>query len=326
MTANVNSNELTQQTNTMKIIFFGSDDFAAAHLKSLIGSSHKVVACVTQPDRPKGRGMKVVVSPVKECARNNNIPVLQPTSLKEDAFIEDLKDFQSDAFVVIAYGQFLPSKVLDIPSFGAINVHPSLLPKYRGAAPINWVIINGEEETGISIIKINEEMDAGDILAETRIKIKRKETAVTLRARMVEVGPLLLQQTLDILAGGTCVSAVQDHQQATLAPKLTKELGAIQWAKKAGEIDHLIRGLLPWPSAYTFYKGKLLKILEAQIVEGDFSQHESGTVSEVGKEGITVATGCNGLLVRKVHLQDSKPMDAHSFVVGHEVEVGFQFK
>lgn len=309
----------------MKIVFFGSDDFAAAHLQSLIGSSHEVQACVTPPDRPRGRGMNVAASPVKECARKHRIPVLQPVSLKEDAFIRGLKDFQSDVFVVIAYGRLLSAEVFDMPPFGAINVHASLLPKYRGAAPINWAIINGEEVTGISVIKINAEMDAGDILAATPLKIGIRETAVTLRARMMEAGPPLLQRTLDALAQGGCRGRVQDHQKATPAPKLTKGLGAVQWPKEAREIHNLVRGLLPWPAAYTRYKGRLLKILESKVVDGDFSHHEPGTVSEVSKEGITVATGGGGLLIKKVHLQDSKPMDAHSFVAGHRIEKGLKF-
>lgn len=311
----------------MKIIFFGSDDFAAVYLQSLIDSPHDVVACMTQPDRPKGRGMKVVVSPVKECAQKNNVPVLQPASLKESTLVKELEDFKSDLFVVIAYGQFLPREVLDIPPLGAINVHASLLPKYRGAAPINWAIMNGEKETGISIIKINEQMDAGDILAVMKMKMANDETAVSLKKKMMEEGLELLLQTIDDIGrGADRAPTVQDNRLATLAPKLTKELGHIPWEKKAYEIDSLMRGLLPWPSAYTFYNGKLLKILEAQIVAGDFSPYDPGSVVRVSKDGIVVATGCNGFLIKKVHLQDSKPMDAHSFVVGHRIETGFKFK
>lgn len=310
----------------MKIVFFGSDNFAAVHLRSLIDSPHKIVACVTQPDRPKGRGMKVVLSEIKQCARTRNIPLLQPTSLKEDDIAEELKSFKSDVFVVIAYGQFLPAEILGIPPLGAINVHASLLPKYRGAAPINWAIINGEKETGISIIKINEAMDAGDILAGTKMAISDDDTSMTLRAKMTEKGPALLQRALDDLSERRCTPAAQDHARATFAPKLTKELGVIQWTKKADEIDHLVRGLLPWPSAHTLYNGKFLKILEAQVARQDLSQHKPGVVAEVSKEGIVVATGKNGLLIKKVHLQDSKPMDVSAFLRGHEVEVGFKFE
>jgi len=211
----------------MKIIFFGSDNFAAAHLQSLIDSNYQVVACVTQPDRPKGRGMKVVLSEIKECAEMHNIPILQPSTLKQDGLAEELKEFQSNVFIVIAYGRFLPTKILIIPPLGAINVHASLLPQYRGAAPINWAIINGEKETGLSIIKINEKMDAGDILAQRKIPISEDDTSMTLRAKMIKKGPSLLQQTLGDLSENRCTPVVQDHSKATFAPKLNKELGII---------------------------------------------------------------------------------------------------
>ncbi|MCK5014381.1 MAG: methionyl-tRNA formyltransferase [Candidatus Omnitrophica bacterium] len=307
----------------MKIIFFGSDDFAEAHVRSLIDSGHELLACVTQPDRPKGRGMKVVVSPIKECALERRIPVLQPASLKDASFIKDLKDLQSDLFVVIAYGKFLPPEVLDIPLHGALNVHASLLPKYRGAAPINWAIINGEKETGISVIKINEKMDAGDILAQVEIKIEEDETAPSLRAKMMNQGPPFLLRTINDLP--SCALKIQDHDLATFAVKLTKELGHIEWGSDARGICNLVKGLLMWPGAYTFYNGKLLKILEAQVLDGDSSKNKPGTVSGVGKKGIVVSTGNGRLLIKEVHLQDAKPMDAHSFVVGHAIEVGYKF-
>ncbi len=307
----------------MKTIFFGSDDFAQAHLKALISSDHDVLACVTQPDRPKGRGMKVVISPIKECAQKHAIPVLQPSSLKEGALIKQLADLACDLFVVIAYGKFLPKEVLDIPPQGAINVHASLLPKYRGAAPINWAIINGEKETGISIIRINEEMDAGDILNQMNIDIDKEETSVTLRAKMIGRGQDFLLKTIDRLDG--CASRVQDISGVTFAPKLTKELGRIEWADSAKEINNSIRGLLPWPSAYTDFKKKMLKILEARVLERDLGNSETGMVSEVSKEGIVVSTGKGSLQITKVHLQDSKPMDAHSFILGHDIQPGFKF-
>ncbi len=310
----------------MKIVFFGSDNFAAAHLQSLIDSDHQVVACLTQPDRPKGRGMKVVLSAIKECAEKHDIPILQPSTLKQGGLVEELKKFQSDIFIVIAYGRFLPIEILNIPSLGAINVHGSLLPQYRGAAPINWAIINGEKETGLSIIKLIKEMDAGDILAQVKIPITDDDTSMTLREKMMKEGPSLLQQTLDDLSENRCTPVTQDHSKATFAPKLIKEHGAIQWGKKADDIYNLIRGSLPWPSAYTSFNGKFLKILEAQVVEQDDSQYEPGTVSGVSKKGIVVVAGGGCVLIKQVHLQDSRPMDASAFVRGHEIDVGFQFK
>ena len=315
----------------MKIIFFGSDDFAEAHLKSLIDSEHEVLACVTPPDRPKGRGMKVAVSSVKERAEENRIPVWQPVSLKEPSFIKDMKGLQGGLFVVIAYGKFLPTEVLDIPPHGAINVHASLLPKYRGAAPINWAVINGEQETGISVIKINEEMDAGDVLAQMAMNIEKDDTAPTLRARMMSEGPAFLLRTIDGLPD--CAAQAQDHSDVTFAPKLTKELGRIDWAKSSLEICRLVRGLMPWPGAYTFYNGKMLKILEVQVgaycntpllKEGPVEKRP-GTILETCKTGVIVSTGNGLLLIKEVHLQDSKPMDAHSFVIGHDLKVGHKF-
>jgi len=310
----------------MNIIFFGSDDFAAAHLKELVASAHEVVACVTQPDRPKGRGMKMTVSAVKGCAQDRQIPLIQPDDLKDAALIEKLKKYQADIFVVIAYGKFLPGAVRDMPSLGAVNVHASLLPKYRGAGPINWAVINGEKETGITIMKISEGMDAGDILASKTIPIRNDDTAVTLRSRMMEAGPLFLVETLEAIGQGRLRPKPQDHSKATMAPKLSKDLGAISWKKGAGQIHDLIRGAVPWPGAYTIYKGKLLKVLEAQVVQGGFDGRSPGEVTRIGKEGIIVAAGRQGLLIKKVHLQDGKPMDASAFVRGHEVNVGYKFE
>jgi len=310
----------------MDIIFFGSDDFAAIHLQSLIKSPHHVVACVTQPDRPKGRGMHVLFSPVKEWAQTNKIPVLQPEKLDDGAFRDELRKYPSDIFVVIAYGKFLPKSLLDIPRHGAVNVHASLLPKYRGAAPINWAILNGDKESGVTVIQINGRMDAGDILGAHKIKIEPGETSVSLRAKMLEAGPGLLERILGAIAAGKCKPAVQDEALATHAPKLIKALGRIEWKKDAAEVIHLVRGLLPWPGAYIEYQGKRLKVLEAQQVNKDVSGNEPGQVVETGKEGILVATGKWMILLKRVHLQDAKPMNAHSFVVGHEVEVGYKFK
>jgi len=251
----------------MKIIFFGSDDFANAHLESLIASDHIISACVTQPDRPKGRGMKVVQSPIKTCAVKNNIEVLQPNDIKTSSFEEQLKNFNTDLFVVIAYGRILSLSILDIPGMGAINVHASLLPKYRGAAPINWAIINGEKETGLTIIKINPQMDAGDILSQANFKIGSEDTSISIRAKMLKEGPSLLLSTVKTLRKGEIKARKQDERKVTLAPKLTKEMGLIQWDKPAGDIHNLTRGLLPWPSAYTYFKGKMLKVLSTEVVK-----------------------------------------------------------
>jgi methionyl-tRNA formyltransferase len=316
----------------MNIVFFGSDDFAAVHLEALFDSKHKVCACVTQPDKARGRGMEVSASPIKEAALRKGIPVFQPSDLKENTFLKELKAFEADLFVVIAYGRFLPAEVLAMPRTFAINVHSSLLPKYRGAAPINWAIINGERVTGISIMRVTAKMDAGDILAQKKLKILKADTAAGARARMMEIGPKFLLKTIDSIQKGTYTFTVQDDQKATLAPKLTKELGQIQWNKQAMVLHNLARGLLPWPGAYTYYQGKLLKILETEVIPRNFllpkgacRSYSPGEVTKVDKKGFTVATVDQGLLVKTVHLEASKPMSAYQFMMGHRVKPGFKF-
>ncbi len=312
-------------TYKMNIVFFGSDDFAAAHLEALFGSKHKVCACVTQPDKARGRGMEVSASPIKEAALRKGIPVFQPADLNEKTFLKGLKAFDADLFVVIAYGRLLPTEVLGMPRTLTINVHSSLLPKYRGAAPINWAIINGERETGISIMRVTAKMDAGDILAQKKFKILKADTAVSVRARMMETGPQFLLKTVDAIGKGTYTFTVQDDQKATAAPKLTKESGHIQWDKPARDIHNLARGLLPWPTAYTYYQGKLLKILETEVVPGRFLSYPPGEVVSVDKKGFTVATVDQGLLVKVVHLEASRPMSAYQFMMGHRLGPGFKF-
>lgn len=309
----------------MNIIFFGSDDFAAVHLEGLLRSSHKVAACVTTPDKARGRGWQISPSPVKERALEARVPVLQPEDLKESSFLKSLKGFNCDLFVVIAYGKFLPAEVLAIPRHFAVNVHGSLLPQYRGAAPINWAVINGEEETGVSLMKISRTMDAGEILAQERIAVSPTDTAVTLRIRMAEIGPSLLLKTIDSIAKNTYTLTPQDDRLVTFAPKLTKELGRIRWEKDAVSIHNLVRGLLPWPAAHTSYQGRLLKILETDVIKGEFSSFQAGEVLEIGTGGFSVAAGKGALWVKKVHLQASKPMEAASFIAGHRLEIGFRF-
>ena len=310
----------------MKIIFFGSDDFAKAHLETLLSSEHKVVACVTQPDKPKGRGLHVVMSPIKESAQAHQIPFFQPESLKNPSLSEQLKEFKCDLFIVIAYGKILPAQFLQIPYVCAINVHGSFLPKYRGAAPINWAIINGEDETGISIIKMNATMDGGDIFAQEKIKIDRNDTAMSLRAKMMAQGPELLLKTINSLEDNNYTLTVQDSKAVTVAAKLTKELGHIDWNRSAHQIHNLVRGLNPWPSAYTFFKGKLLKILSTDVMMQDISSYKPGEIIGLHSKGFVVATMADALLVKQVHLESAKVMEASQFCLGHHVEVGFRFE
>ena len=309
----------------MKIIFFGSDDFALVNLEKLVQSEHKVAACVTRTDKPKGRGLRTDFSAIKQYALSREIEVFQPARLEDHSLIEQLKSFQSDLFVVVAYGKILPREILVIPYLCCLNVHGSLLPKYRGAAPINWAIINGENETGVSIIKMNAQMDAGDIFAQAKIKIDPDDTAISLRSKMAKLGADLLLKTIDSLEKNAYTLAGQDNSKVTVAPKLTKESGLIQWNKPAQTIHDLVRGLLPWPAAYTHYQGKRLKILQTEIVSADTMPKQPGEVLEINSRGFVVAAADGGLLVRQVHLESVKAMDAKSFVLGHKLQTGSRF-
>lgn len=308
----------------MKIIFFGSDDFALVHLEAL-SKEHEILACVTQPDKPKGRGMHLSQSPIKEWAIKHNVPVLQPERIKDEALQAQLKKYNSELFIVIAYGKILPPELLKIPTICAINVHGSLLPKYRGAAPINWAIINGESETGLTIMKMSPTLDAGDSIVQEKIKIEDKDSAATVRAKMMAAGPQVLLKTLRLLKDNKYTLIPQNDKDVTYASKLTKEMGEIDWNKPAKDIHNLVRGLHPKPGAYTFFKGKLLKILESAVMMQRVSSQKPGTVVEISDQGFVVAAGENALLIKQVHLEAAKPMDALSFLRGHKIEVGFKF-
>ena len=307
----------------MKIIFFGSDDFALTNLDALLQTTHEVVACVTQPDRPKGRGLQVVSSPIKERAEQKKLPLFQPASVREPEFIEALKIFQADLFIVVAYGQILPLEVLAIPYVCCINVHASLLPKYRGAAPVNWVILNGESETGVTIMKMNSKMDAGDMFLQVKAAIDPQENSQQLRDRLAQLGAQALVRVVNSLEKNEYTLTAQDHRQATLAPKLTRDLGIIEWTQDAAQITNKIRGLIPWPGATTVWQGKTLKITVAAL-EPKATQHHAlpGEVIAIPADGLIVAarTGCVKLL--KVQPESGKEMDARSFAVGFRLKAG----
>ncbi len=303
----------------MRIVFFGSDDFAGVCLTELILSSHEVVACVTQPDARQGRGMKMTLSVIKQIASDHEIACLQPESLKENSVIEALKSYEAELFVVVAYGKILSQVILNIPKVFCINVHGSLLPKYRGAAPVNWAIINGDEATGVTIMKMNAKMDAGDIIAQERMTLTEDMTADVLRHQMAHVGAKLLVKTIDQIVSGQFKCVTQDESQVTLAAKLTKEMGRIDWNQSASQIERLIRGLRPWPGTFCMYKGKVLKILEASIVK---NSGKPGTLIDINKQGFVVACAQEALLVKSVHLEASKAGAAYDFVQGHHLVVG----
>jgi len=310
----------------MNLIFFGSDDFAATNLERLVKLPHKILACVTQPDKPRDRHLKVTALPVKETALKYSLPILQPETIGDHDFIDKLQSYAADLFVVIAYGKILPVKILSIPKKFCVNVHASLLPKYRGAAPINWAIINGDQITGVSVMKMNAKMDAGEIISQREIRIDPHDTSSTLRLRLAQAGTELLPETIKLIEKNTFQLTPQNEAEATYTKKLTKELGRIDWSDSAVNIHNRVRGLVPWPGAYTHYKRKILKILETQIVEAQAKQSQPGQIVQISKQGMDVAAGTGILRVGKVHLESSKVMDAHSFIVGHKIAMGFSFK
>jgi len=301
----------------MRIVFFGSDDFAAVHLLQLIESNHDVVACVTQPDRPKGRGMKIVESPIKSAALKKKIPLLQPATLKEEAVLTEFRSFHADVFVVVAYGKILPQEVLSIPKLFCVNVHGSLLPKYRGAAPINWAIINGDVETGVTVMKMSAILDAGEIIRQAKMAIGPEDTAVSLRERMAQLGAVTLIEALGEIEQGAHRLIRQDLALVSFAPKLTKELSHISWCDPAAKIHNLVRGLQPWPGACTNLGIKAVKILQTRVSAAQPSA--PGTVMAVDKEGMLIAAGTQSLMVLKVQPESGKPMDARSFAAGHKL-------
>ncbi len=305
----------------MRIVFFGCDDFAAVHLQHLIDEGHKVVGLVTQPDKPKGRGMHVVYSATKQIAGARGIPVFQPATLKDTAMADHLGVFRADIFIVIAYGQFLPKAVLSIPKYFCVNVHASLLPKYRGAAPINWAIINGEHNSGVTIMKMDEGMDTGDVIAAAECPIPEEMTSAELRLKLMGMGAKFLSDTLRRIKAGDFTLTPQDPAQATHAPKMHKDLGHINWQFSAKKIHDLVRGVQPWPGAFTFWRENRLKVLEAQAVDALY-RGKPGEIVELHKDGFYVQASDRAVLIKRVHPANSHAMDARAFLAGHRLTVG----
>lgn len=304
-----------------RIIFMGTPEFAVPCLKALIESGQDVIAVVTQPDKPKGRGKHLTSPPVKELALKCDIPVLQPEKIKDEPFVNALKNLCPDVIAVVAYGKILPKAVLDMPPLGCINVHASLLPKYRGAAPINRAIINGEKETGITTMLMDEGMDTGDMLLTERVEIKDDDTAASLRDRLKHIGAELLIRTIKGIESGVVQPIKQDDSQATYAPMLKKEDGRIDWTLKAEEIRNLIRGLNPWPGAYTRWEGKQIKIFKGERVKGQGSgvKEEPGTIINVSADGICVAAGKDALLITELQPENKNKMSASEFIKGYRI-------
>lgn len=306
----------------MKVVFMGTPEFAVPTLQALI-DHHQVAAVVTQPDRQRGRGKKVQFSPVKEKAAEYKIPVLQPGKARDKEFIQELETITPDVIVVVAYGQILPERILNLPKYGCINVHGSLLPKYRGAAPIQWAVLNGEEKTGITTMYMEKGLDTGDMIDKAEVVLDPKETAGSLHDKLMNLGADLLLETLDKLEKGTIVRTKQDDSQSCYAKMLSKEMGRMDFSRSAKELEQWIRGMNPWPSAYTTMNGKTLKIWDADVVSYEGSE-EPGTVVKVTKDTIIVAAGEGALALKEIQLAGKKRMPVQAFLLGSSVETGIR--
>jgi methionyl-tRNA formyltransferase len=313
-----------------QIIFFGTPSFAIPALKSLLLGPDPVIAVVTQPDRERGRGRgggkgrEVLPCPAKELALQHELSILQPEKVTESIFQEVLKRLHPDLFVVAAYGQILPKSILRIPRHGAVNVHASLLPKYRGAAPIAWAILKGEEVTGITTMMMDEGMDTGDILLQKTIPIGEDETSETLHEKLAALGAQLLLETLERMKAGNLGPIPQDHSKATYAPSLKKVDGRIDWRKEAIEINRQVRAFNPWPGAFTEWEGRFLKIYKGEVREGT-SIGKVGAVIWAGSDFVEVETGKGSFLIREVQTEGKKRMSVQNFISGHPILVGTVF-
>lgn len=306
----------------MKIVFFGSSQFAVPCLKALIANGCKISCCITQPDRPRARGLHLEGTAVKQIAQASKLRIYQPPRINTPEAIKFIKELNPDLFVVVSYGQILSKAILSLPKLFAINTHASILPKYRGAAPINWAIINNEQSTGVTIIKMAEKMDAGPIIMQKQIHIKDEDTSITLAEKLSQLAAELLTGTLRQIKNND-YKLIPQAGIVTFAPKLKKEDGLIDWRKSAQNIHNLIRGCLSWPGAYTHYKGKLLKIYKAKIsLEQQANSVSPGEILNVSKDGITVATGDRNLIIEEIQIEGKRRMKTEEFIAGHKINVG----
>lgn len=309
----------------MRVIFMGTPDFAVGTLEEIIKAGHEVVLAVSQPDKAVGRSKALKYTPVKACALAHGIEVYQPEKIRDAACIEYLRGYEPDIIIVEAFGQIIPKAILDMPRFGCVNVHASLLPKYRGAAPIQWAVINGDAVTGVTTMRMDEGLDTGDMILKQEVIIREDETGGSLFDRLSETGAKLCVQTMEAIEAGTAVYTPQDESAATHTKKIYKELGSIDWTRDAKSIECLIRGLDPWPSAYTRLGDKTLKIWRAQVVPTD-SGAAPGCIVKVEKNRILVQTGEGMLALLEVQLEGKKRMPVDAFLNGYEVEAGTYFK
>lgn len=310
----------------MNIVFFGTSEFAMPVLHRLIESNHKVLAVVTQPDRQKGRRLKLSPPPTKVLAKAKNIPVFQPDDASNKDSISCLKKFDADLFVVVAFGQILKKEVLELPKIYSVNIHGSLLPRYRGAAPTNWAIINDDKVSGVTVIKMNEKMDEGDIILKKEITIDPDDTNITLSEKLSDLGADALMETIELIEKDKVRLVKQDDSTASYAPKLKKSDGLINWDEAAVVIHNKVRGLLPWPGAYTHFNGKILKILKTEIVEDSMAGVKNGEIAAIAKnKGMIVKTGKGSLIIKHIQIEGKKAMDSEAFLRGHRVAAGYRF-
>lgn len=302
----------------------GTPEFATPTLKILFQSRHQVTGVFSQPDQPKGRGRILSPSPVKSFALSKNIPLYQPLTLKDERVFDTIKSLNPDIIIVVAYGQLLPEKIIIYPRFKSVNLHASLLPKYRGAAPINWALIRGEIETGITTMLMDKELDTGDVLLQEKISITHEDNAMILHDKLAILGAEKILETIDRLETGQITPIKQDHAKATYAPKLKKENGLINWENSVEDIFNLIRGTYKWPGAYTFLKNNRLKILKA-VLPKKIKKGKPALIVEIGKDGIEVAAKDGSLVITRVQPEGKPEMDACQFTLGHPIKAGDSF-
>ena len=305
----------------MKVIFMGTPDFAVATLEEIIAAGHEVTLVITQPDKPKGRGKEVQFPPVKEAALAHGIEVYQPVRVKEPECVSYLAKYQPDIIIVAAFGQILPKEILEMPKYGCVNVHASLLPKYRGAAPIQWAVINGDKVSGVTTMRMDAGLDTGDMIECTEVTLAPDETGGSLFDRLADAGAKLCVSTMAKIEAGTATYTKQEDEKATHTRMISKKMGKINWKASAAEIERLIRGLNPWPSAYTFLDGKTLKIWRAAVLSGGDPEN-AGCIVTAEKEKLHIQTGDGILALEEVQLEGKKRMKTEDFLRGHAIPAG----
>jgi len=308
----------------MNIIFMGTPDFAEGALKALIDAGQNIIMVVTQPDRAKGRGKDISMPPVKVCALENGIEVFQPAKVKEPEAVEKIREKAPDIIVVAAFGQILSKEILDIPKYGCVNIHASLLPEYRGAAPIQKCIMDGKKETGVTIMQMNEGLDTGDILMKRSIEVSDDETGGSLFEKLSRLGASMITEAIPLIEEGKLDPEKQDDSKSSYAGMLSKETGAIKFKNSAVELERLIRAMNPWPSAYTRFRNKNLKIWKASVVDDIDTDdiYQVGTITNITKDDFTVKCGEKSLVIKELQMEGKKRMSAHDFMLGVQVEIG----